>query len=75
MLDKSSLREMDSNALPKSVSIVRRTVSISTTSSGGRQEVRTNLKISFRYVPRVMDGFTNTQPNRERVDGLLPVTV
>jgi hypothetical protein len=75
MLDKSSLREMDSNALPKSVSIVRRTASISTTSSGGRQEVRTNLKISFRYVPLVTDGFTITPPNRERVDGLHPVTV
>jgi hypothetical protein len=75
MLDKSSLREMDSNALPKSVSIARRTVSISTTSSGGRLEVHTNLKISFRYVPLVTDGFTITPPNRERVDGLHPATV
>jgi hypothetical protein len=75
MLDKSSLREMDSSVLLKSVSIARRTVSISTTSSEGRQEVRTNLKISFRYVPLATDGFTNIPPNRERVDGLLPAMV
>ena len=75
MLDKSSLRGMDSNALLKLVSIVQKKESISTISSEGQQEVRMTLTTSYRYVPRVTDGFTNTQPNRERVDGLLPVTV
>ena len=75
MLDKSSLREMDSSALLKLVSIARKMESISTTSSEGQQEVRMTLTTSYHYAQRVMDGFTNTQPNRERVDGLLPVTV
>ena len=75
MLDKSSLREMDSSALLKLVSIAQKMESISITSSEGQREVRMTLTTSYRYVPRVMDGFTNTQPNRERVDGLLPVTV
>jgi hypothetical protein len=75
MLDKSSLREMDSNALLKLVSIVQKMESISTTCSDGQQEVRMTLTTSFRYVPRVMDGFTNTPPSQESADGLLPVTV
>ena len=75
MLDKSSLREMDSSVSLKLVSIARKMESISITSSEGQREVRMTLTTSYRYVPRVMDGFTNTQPNRERVDGLLPVTV
>ena len=75
MLDKSSLREMDSSVLLKLVSIAQKMESISITSSEGQQEVRMTLTTSYHYAPRVMDGFTNTQPNRERVDGLLPVTV
>jgi hypothetical protein len=75
MLDKSYWQETNTSVSPRLVSIARRTVSISTTSSGGRQEVRTNLKISFRYVPLVTDGFITTPPSRERVDGSLPVTV
>jgi hypothetical protein len=75
MLDKSFWRETNTSVSLRSVSIVQRTVSISTTSSGGRQEVHTNLKISFRYVPRVTDGFIITPPSREREDGLLPATV
>ena len=74
MLDKSSLREMDSNALLKLVSIVRKQENISITSSGGQQEVRTILTTSYRYAQRVTDGFTNTQQNQESADGLLPVT-
>ena len=75
MSDKSSLREMDSSVSLKLVSIAQKMESISITSSEGQREVRMTLTTSYRYVPRVMDGFTNTQPNRERVDGLLPVTV
>ena len=75
MLDRSSLREMDSNALLKLVSIVRKQENISITSSGGQQEVRTILTTSYHYVPRVTDGFTNIQQNQESTDGLLPVTV
>ena len=75
MLDKSSLREMDSNALLKLVSIVRKMESISITSSEGQQEVRTILTTSYRYAQRVTDGFTNTQQSQESGDGLLPVTV
>jgi hypothetical protein len=75
MLDKSSLREMDSNALLKLVSIVRKQESISTISSEGQQEVHMTLTTSYRYVPRVMDGFTNTQQSQESAGGLLPVTV
>jgi hypothetical protein len=75
MLDKSFWQETSSSASQGSVRIVRRTVSISTTCSEGRQEVRTTLKISSRYVQRVTDGFTTTPPSREREDGLLPVTV
>ena len=75
MLDKSSLREMDSNALLKLVSIVRKQENISITSSGGQQEVRTILTTSYHYAQRVTDGFTNTQQSQESVDGLLPVTV
>jgi hypothetical protein len=66
---------MDSNALLRLVSIAQKMESISTTCSDGQQEVRMTLTTSYRYVPRVMDGFTNTPQNRERVDGLLPVTV
>ena len=75
MLDKSFWQETSSSASLRSVSIALRTVSISITSSEGQQEVHTSQKISFRYVQRVTDGFTITPPNRERVDGLLPVTV
>jgi hypothetical protein len=75
MLDKSFWQETSTSVSPKLVSIAQRTVSISTTSSGGRQEVRTNLKISFRYVPPVTDGFIITPPSREREDGLHPATV
>lgn len=75
MLDKLCLQEMDSSVSLRLVSIARKMESISITSSEGQQEVRMTLTTSYRYVPRVMDGFTNTLPNRERVDGLLPVTV
>lgn len=75
MLDKLFLPEMDSNASLKLVSIAQKMQNISTTFSDGQQEVRTILTTSYRYVPRVTDGFTNTPQNRERVDGLLPVTV
>ena len=75
MLDKSFWCEMDSNASQKLVSIVQETVSISITSSEDQQVVHTSQKISFRYVQRVTDGFTITQPSHERVDGLLPVMV
>jgi hypothetical protein len=75
MLDKSSLREMDSNALLKLVSIVQKMENTSTTCSDGQQEVRMTLTTSYRYVPRVMDGFTNIPPSQESADGLLPVTV
>jgi hypothetical protein len=75
MLDKLCLPAMDSNASQRLVSIVQVTENISITSSGGQRVVRTSLKTSYHYAPRVMDGFMNTQPNRERVDGLLPVTV
>jgi len=75
MLDKSFWQETSSSASLRSVSIVRRTVSISTTSSEGQRVVHTSQKTSFRYVQRVTDGFTTIQPSREREDGLLPVTV
>ena len=75
MLDKLCLPAMDSNASQRLVSIVQVTENISITYSGGRQVVRTSLKTSYHYAPRVTDGFTITQPNREREDGLLPVTV
>ena len=75
MLDKSSLREMDSSVSLKLVSIAQKMESISTTSSEGQREVRMTLTTSFRYVPRVMDGFTNIPPSQESADGLLPVTV
>jgi hypothetical protein len=75
MLDKLCLLAMDSNASQRLVSIAQETENISITSSGGLRVVRTNLKISFRYVPLATDGFTNIPPNRERVDGSLPVTV
>jgi hypothetical protein len=75
MLDKSSLREMDSSVSLKLVSIAQKMESISTTSSEGQQEVRMTLITSYRYVPRVMDGFTNTQQSQESAGGLLPVTV
>ena len=75
MLDKSSLREMDSNALLKLVSIVRKKENTSTISLGGQQEVRMTLTTSYRYVQHVTDGFIITPPSREREDGLLPATV
>ena len=75
MLDKSFWYEMDSNASPKLVSTVQETVSISITFSEDQQGVRTILKTSYRYAKRVTDGYTIIQPNRERVDGSLPVMV
>ena len=75
MLDKSFWQEIDSNASQKLVSIVQETVSISITFSEDPQGVRTILKTSYRYAKHVTDGFTTTQPSRERVDGLLHATV
>jgi hypothetical protein len=75
MLDKLCLPAMDSNASLRLVSIVRKTENTSITSSEGQRVEVMTLTTSYRYVPRVTDGFTNIQPNRERVDGLLPVTV
>jgi hypothetical protein len=57
------------------VSIAQKMESISTTCSDGQQEVRMTLTTSFRYVPRVTDGFITTPPSQESADGLLPVTV
>lgn len=75
MLDKLCLPAMDSNASQRLVSIVREMESISITYSGGQRVEVMTLTTSYRYAPRVMDGFITTPPNRERVDGLLPVTV
>jgi hypothetical protein len=74
MLDKLCLPAMDSNASQRLVSIVRKTENTSITFSGGRRVEVMTLTTSYRYVPRVTDGFIITPQNRERVDGLLPVT-
>lgn len=75
MLDKLCLPAMDSSASLRLASIVRKTENTSITFSGGQRVEVMTLTTSYRYVPRVMDGFMNIPPNRERVDGLLPVTV
>jgi len=75
MLDKSSLFAMDSNASLRLVSIVQRTENTSIIFSEGQRVEAMTLTISYRYVQRVTDGFTNTLPSREREDGLFPATV
>jgi hypothetical protein len=75
MLDKSSLLEMDFNASLKLVSIVQKTENTSTIFSEGQRVEVMSLTTSYHYAQRVIYGFTNTQPSRERGDGLLPATV
>ena len=75
MLDKSFWQGMDGNASLRLASIVQERASISTISSDGQRVVRTSLTTSYRYAPRVTDGFTNIPPRREKKVGLLPVMV